>query len=80
MRLVIFLAVFLTVSAHAINRDQMQSLMDGEDAAEVLSNKHTKKEVSVRQCVNDSQCKVGDVCYKASKYDTKGVCVKKPQN
>lgn len=77
MRFLVLL-LFLASTAHAINKEQMNQLMDGEDMNTVMAKK--PKKVVVTECQSSEQCKFDEVCYKASKYDAKGVCVKRPKN
>lgn len=77
MKFLILLSL-LASTAHAINKEQMTELMDGEDVNVVMSKK--PKKVAVTECSNSEQCKFDEYCHKASAYDAKGICVKKPKN
>jgi hypothetical protein len=74
----LLLLVLLTSSANAINKDQMNQLMDGEDVNAVMAKK--PKKVVTTECSSSEQCKFDEFCHKASQYDAKGVCVKKPKD
>lgn len=74
----LLLLVVLASNAHAINKDQMNQLMDGEDVNTVMAKK--PKKAVVTECKSPEQCKFDEICYKASAYDAKGVCVKKPRD
>lgn len=81
MRYALCLVLVLASSAYAINRDQMNRAMDGEDLNTVLSPpKRQKPKPAMKECFTSGDCGSLEVCYIASKSDAKGVCVKRPEN
>lgn len=78
MRYLLGLLILASLSAQALTKEEMQAAMQGEDLNKALKKRH--KKVEAAQCSTNGDCEVDEVCYKASKYETEGVCVRRPKD